>query len=82
MAFINECGAKRKAYIDVNFSTGQRGGRQILTKCVRAVDDEEKAGEVVPGIGGIIYDRIGLGGIKNKNSYIPNIVKRRRLAKK
>jgi hypothetical protein len=47
-----------------------------------AQDDEAKAGEVVPGIGGIIYDRIGLGGVKNKNSYIPNIVKRRRLANK
>lgn len=44
-----------------------------------AQDDEANAqGEVVPGIGGSIYDRIGLGGKGNKNSYIPEIVKHRR----
>lgn len=44
-----------------------------------AQDDEANAqGEVVPGIGGSIYDRIGLGGKGNKNSYIPEIVKSRR----
>jgi uracil phosphoribosyltransferase len=48
-----------------------------------AQDDEANdKGEVVPGIGGSIYDRIGLGGKSNKNAYIPEIVKyRRTLAK-
>ena len=44
-----------------------------------AQDDEANdKGEVVPGIGGSIYDRIGLDGKNNKNSYIPDIVKHRR----
>lgn len=29
----------------MDFSTGERRSRQTLTKCVRAVDDEEKAGK-------------------------------------
>ena len=44
-----------------------------------AQDDEANdQGEVVPGIGGSIYDRIGLNGKSNKNAYIPDLVKRRR----
>ena len=46
-----------------------------------AQDDEAKSGEVIPGIGGSIYERIGLGGSNNKNAYIPDIVKRRRLVR-
>lgn len=34
-------------------------------------------GEVVPGIGGMVYPRLGLGDIAAKNSYIPEIVMRR-----
>lgn len=35
-------------------------------------------GEVIPGIGGMIYDRLGLQGQQGKNRYVPNIVKSRR----
>jgi DNA-binding NarL/FixJ family response regulator len=44
-----------------------------------AKDDERTSqGEVIPGIGGIVYDRLGFNGQDEKNLYIPNIVKLRR----
>ena len=40
-----------------------------------AVDDERLPnGEVVPGIGGMVYPRLGLGDIQEKNSFIPEMV--------
>lgn len=35
-------------------------------------------GEVIPGIGGMIYDRLGSLGQEDKNRYVPEIVKSRR----
>ena len=35
-------------------------------------------GEVIPGIGGIVYDRLGFNGQDGKNRYTPEIVKSRR----
>lgn len=43
-----------------------------------AQDDEAKDGEVIPGIGGSIYERIGIGTQEEKNSYVPDLVKQRR----
>jgi hypothetical protein len=44
-----------------------------------AKDDEvNKQGEVIPGIGGSVYNRLGLSDSVNKNKFIPEIVKRRR----
>lgn len=44
-----------------------------------AEDDERtEEGEVIPGIGGMIYDRLGFQGQDDKNSYIPELVKSRR----
>jgi hypothetical protein len=45
-----------------------------------AVDDEEDKlhGIVIPGIGGSVYERLGIGNAKTKNQYIPQIVKERR----
>ncbi|MBW4486149.1 MAG: hypothetical protein KME14_26810 [Tildeniella torsiva UHER 1998/13D] len=44
-----------------------------------AIDDERTdQGEVLPGVGGIIYDRLGFDGQEGKNSYTPAIVKQRR----
>jgi hypothetical protein len=44
-----------------------------------AIDDNlNEQGEVVPGIGGMIYSRLGFGSINQKNKYIPEIVKHRR----
>jgi len=43
-----------------------------------AVDDERQGKEVVPGIGGSVYERLGFQGQADKNSYLPEIVKRRR----
>ncbi|MDR9402204.1 MAG: hypothetical protein RI580_02075 [Halothece sp. Uz-M2-17] len=44
-----------------------------------ARDDERKtSGEVIPGIGGMVYERLGFDGQTDKNKYIPEIVKTRR----
>jgi hypothetical protein len=44
-----------------------------------ARDDERKtSGEVIPGIGGMVYERLGFNGQTDKNKYIPEIVKTRR----
>jgi len=44
-----------------------------------AVDDKvTPEGEVVPGIGGNIYNRLGFSDVENKNKYIPELVKDRR----
>ncbi len=43
-----------------------------------AVDDEiNENKEIIPGIGGMVYPRLGLGTEVEKNSYIPEIVKNR-----
>lgn len=39
-----------------------------------AIDDERLDSEVIPGIGGLVYSRLGLGGMGDKNHYIPKIV--------
>lgn len=39
-----------------------------------AIDDERKGNEVVPGIGGMVYPRLGLVDIETKNHYIPEMV--------
>jgi hypothetical protein len=44
------------------------------------VKDSERTedGTVIPGIGGSIYERLGLGDSHEKNAYIPEVVKERR----
>jgi hypothetical protein len=43
-----------------------------------ARDDERKPdGEVVPGVGGMVYDRLGFNGQDGKNSHMPKIVQER-----
>lgn len=45
-----------------------------------AVDDSiNENGEVVPGIGGMVYTRLGLGNVHLKKKYVPEIVKQRRI---
>lgn len=41
-------------------------------------DDRSDKGEVLPGIGGDVYYRLGFNGQEEKNRYIPEIVKDRR----
>lgn len=43
-----------------------------------AVDDEKLEDNVVPGIGGNVYELLGYGGEADKNAYIPEIVRSRR----
>ena len=47
-----------------------------------AVDDERKDNEVIPGVGGMVYSRLGLGNIETKNQYIPKMVKERMQAER
>lgn len=39
-----------------------------------AIDDEREGSEVVPGVGGKVYPRLGLGNMEEKNHYIPKMV--------
>lgn len=41
-----------------------------------AIDDERVGSEVIPGIGGMVYPRLGLGDMEEKNQYIPEMVLR------
>jgi len=44
-----------------------------------AVDDEKQAdGDLIPGIGGNVYQRLGFKDQHDKNKYIPKLVKERR----
>lgn len=46
-----------------------------------ATDDEkDDSGNIVPGIGGEIYSRLGFTGQKGKNAYYPKFIKERILA--
>lgn len=50
-----------------------------LFKFVWFATDSQKNGEdVLPGIGGSVYKRLGLGDEKEKNKYVPELVKERR----
>ena len=42
-----------------------------------AIDDKRVGNEVVPGIGGMVYPRLGLVDIETKNHYIPEMVLRK-----
>lgn len=46
-----------------------------------ATDYEKNGEEVIPGIGGLVYKRLGLGDEVSKNKHIPDIVKLRRSQK-
>lgn len=40
-----------------------------------AIDTERSlSGEVIPGVGGMVYPKLGLGNIHEKNKYTPNLV--------
>ena len=42
--------------------------------------DSEKDGEnVIPGIGGQVYERLGIGTKAEKNAYVPSLVRERRV---
>lgn len=43
-----------------------------------ATDYEKKGEDVIPGIGGSVYERLSLGDEHQKNKYVPSIVKARR----
>lgn len=42
-----------------------------------AIDNEKIGSEIIPGIGGMVYPRLGLGDSEEKNRYFPNLVKER-----
>jgi len=43
-----------------------------------AIDNKKDGENVIPGIGGSVYELLGLGDSKEKNRYMPKIVKERR----
>ena len=43
-----------------------------------ATDNEKNGDDVFPGIGGSVYELLGLGNSQEKNKYVPRIVKERR----
>ena len=46
-----------------------------------AIDDERNSeGVVLPGVGGMVYPKLGLGDANRKNYYMPKIVKERAFA--
>lgn len=47
----------------------------FLTFAIDSVRD--KQGRIIPGIGGMVYPKLGLGDIHEKNRYIPLLVKER-----
>lgn len=51
---------------------------EFLTFAIDTVRDAQ--GRVLPGVGGMVYPRLGLGDIYEKNKYIPDIVKERVVA--
>jgi uracil phosphoribosyltransferase len=46
-----------------------------------AIDDyKDDSGEVLPGIGGSVYERLGFSGQAEKNTYMPQIIQERMFA--
>jgi len=43
-----------------------------------ATDTEKNGEDVIPGIGGSLYELLGLGNSLEKNKYVPALVKERR----
>jgi hypothetical protein len=43
-----------------------------------AIDTDKDGENVIPGIGGSVYELLGLGNSKDKNRYVPRLVKERR----
>lgn len=43
-----------------------------------AEDDEKQGESVIPGIGGQVYERLGIGSEADKNRYTPELVQERR----
>lgn len=48
---------------------------KFLTFAIDTIKDVEKG--VILGVGGMVYPKLGLGDIHEKNKYIPNLVKER-----
>ena len=47
----------------------------FLTFAIDTLKDKEKG--IIPGIGGMVYPKLGLGDMHEKNKYIPDLVKER-----
>lgn len=67
-------------YKDAERSLAEEFPRNISRKfsyLYFALDDERDGSVVKPGVGGMVYSRLGLGDVNSKNSYMPEIVKER-----
>lgn len=67
-------GAEQKLALEFDSSVCEKFQFIYLAK------DNERTdrGEVIPGIGGMVYERLGFDGQEGKNKYVPEIVKTRR----
>lgn len=48
---------------------------EFITFAVDTEKDENQS--IIPGIGGMVYPKLGLGNLQNKNKYMPELVKSR-----
>ena len=61
--------------LEKDFPTEISNKFRFLTFAIDTVKTSE--GNIVPGIGGLVYPKLGLGDSNEKNKYTPEIVKRR-----
>lgn len=64
-----------QASLEREFPTSISSKFRFLTFAIDTMKDQEKG--IIPGIGGMVYPKLGLGDIHEKNKYIPELVKQR-----
>lgn len=71
-------------YVDAEDSLMKEFPKEVTSKfsfVTFAIDDDrDAAGVVLPGVGGMVYPKLGLGDADKKNSYMPMLVKERAFA--
>ncbi|WP_302260665.1 hypothetical protein [uncultured Bacteroides sp.] len=61
--------------LEKEFPTSIAEKFKFLTFAIDTIKDKRKG--IIPGVGGMVYPKLGLGDIHEKNKYIPNLVKDR-----
>ena len=61
--------------LDKEFPLSISNKFHFFTFAIDTIKDNQ--GHVLPGVGGMIYPKLGLGDIHQKNKYVPNLVKER-----
>lgn len=58
-----------------------RSMRSLIFSIFAKDDGRKLDGKVIPGIGGMVYDRLGFDGQDEKNRHIPELVVAERMEK-